>query len=935
MTELSHKEIDVLRRVNDHSDLRLVFFQKIKGLKWFDELEQKGFFADEKNPKPHETGDGYVSVGHWEILDYFEKTSLELNDQENEEYSRKLLSVMRSVTCYAKENHFSNYRTWTAFSKIIQKIPCNLLCVTDLEIVDYWLDDPYNNKSVCESIGKHWLPALLDRDDPHAQDLILKLVELLFKIELSNQRDEPEDSLGVEVRVEIELGREIIKRIADRLGRKLGDQVLPLFERQLQEALEHSDIDRSSVIWRPAIEEHDQNAVHPKPIDLLVDVFRDTLNAFVRTRSPATVEYVSKILESDLMTIQRIAIHAINTNFRILEDFLEQLLEPAFWTVDYKHELWNLLNLNYDFMNEGQREKVLARIKSLERSSQEAAAQTLAFHQAEWLAAIQECGQAENELYCQKVSEAGAEPDHPSFNTYITTGIIKPKAPISAQRLGAMKMEELIEYLEDFKDPEPNFFESQTQGLFKLFRQTIKFSPLRFSQELSAFDDIDVRFVHEITEAFREMWVAKKKLPWFDVWNSLLQFCKRRIERDEFWQQENSDHSNHNMIPDRHWVVGSIARLISEGVQTDSHSIDRSLSPIAREIVFKLLSRQKGEPFNDGNDAVFESINSPRGKCIRALINLTLRECRIADKTNNSNHVEVWKSYKQRYDELVSRKTSSYEATTLFANFLPNLQYMSRVWVNNKLGCLFPLQDQMSFRCAMEGYACVSNFDERIYWFLKKKGHLLKVLDDDEIYDSAKRRAIDLICVATCREVESLESEESLFNVLITRRKKDELEDAIVCLWRMGRVNAEFRPKILDIWRKLLGKLDLSEKKGQSIASELCVLVEFIDTFDDLTLSLVHKIAPYSHVEYNYYYLYEWLEKISAYQPEHAFKIWSRMLSESIPPVNPEDSVKNILGNLVKEGHEGIMNAECIADAYLKGEEILPNKWLIEAKKLD
>ena len=542
-------------------------------------------------------------------------------------------------------------------------------------------------------------------------------------------------------------------------------------------------------VWRPAIEEHDQNAVYPKPIDLLVDVFRDTLNAFVRTRSTASFECVSKMLESDLVTIKRIAIHAISTNFYILEDFFEQLLEPAFWNVDYKHELWDLLNLNYDFMNEGQREKVLARIKSLERSSPEAPPQTVAFHQAEWLAAIQECGQDENELYCQKVSEAGTEPDHPSFSTYIPSGIIKPNAPIPAQRLGAMKTEELIEYLEDFKDPEPNFFESQTRGLYKLFRQTIKFSPLRFSQELSAFDDIDVSFVHEITEAFQEMWEAKQKLPWFDVWNSLLQFCKRRIERDDFWQEENSDHSNNSMIPNRHWVVGSIARLISEGVQTDSHAFDRNLSPIAREIVFKLLSHQKGESFDSGNDAVFNSINSPRGKCIRALINLTLRECRLANKENISNHDEVWKSYKKRYDdELVGRNTPSYEATTLFANFLPNLQYMSPDWVYDNLDSLFLSQDQMSFRCAMEGYANVSNFDERIYRFLKEKGHLLKVLDDDEIFHTAKRRAIDLICVATCKEAESLEIS-TRSNRSLDRQKSDEWQDAIVSLWHLGRAS--------------------------------------------------------------------------------------------------------------------------------------------------
>ena len=189
MTELPPEEHRNLKQENTFTDPTRGFLQQVKGLKWFDELEQRGLFADENNPKPQETSGGHVLISHWRILDYLEKTSLELNDQENEEYSRKFLGILRSVTRYAKQNQFSNHHTWTAFSRIIQRIPCNLLSAADLDIVDYWLDDPYENKSVCESIGKHWLPALLDRNGPHSRALILKLVELLFRLSLSNQSD--------------------------------------------------------------------------------------------------------------------------------------------------------------------------------------------------------------------------------------------------------------------------------------------------------------------------------------------------------------------------------------------------------------------------------------------------------------------------------------------------------------------------------------------------------------------------------------------------------------------------------------------------------------------------------------------------------------------------------------------------------------------------
>ena len=105
-----------------------------------------------------------------------------------------------------------------------------------------------------------------------------------------------------------------------------------------------------------------------------------------------------------------------------------------------------------------------------------------------------------------------------------------------------------------------------------------------------------------------------------------------------------------------------------------------------------LLSREKGSEFDLDKDAVSISINSPRGHCIEALINMTLRSCRLSDKNNKKDHSEVWTHFQQYYDAELGRadsKNPEYEFATLVTNYLPNFLYMSKEWVLGNLHRIF------------------------------------------------------------------------------------------------------------------------------------------------------------------------------------------------------------------------------------------------------
>ena len=372
-----------------------------------------------------------------------------------------------------------------------------------------------------------------------------------------------------------------------------------------------------------------------------------------------------------------------------------------------------------------------------------------------------------------------------------------------------MSTSELIEYLNEFEPSESTFFESPIDGLFDTLREYIKSSPLSFSRKLTEFQSVELRYTYQIIETYRELWVEKSTLPWKDILEPLLSFCHTLVSSEDFWNEKNAELVS-AMIPNRRGVVGSIASLIESGVKSDDHAFESEFLGISEETIVLMLNRQEGDKFEE-NDAVFNAINSPRGKCINALVNLTLRRCRDADALNEKEHSEIWSRYQLNYDqELKPSAPISYEVPTLFANYLPNLLYMSRDWTLANLDRIFSQRDSKWWRCAMEGFAYVSSFKQDLYLYLRNKGHLLKAMNDDTFYHRVHDRVITNVCFAYCLEIESLESPSDFISVLVDRKKSTELNMLIWEFERIGKDNEDQIPKIKEFWRKVLSVIDLN-----------------------------------------------------------------------------------------------------------------------------
>ncbi len=932
MRELNAKEKDLLHRVETKPELQPFFFRKLKGLHWFEPLYERGFFKPEKNPKPLPAKEeGYVSIPTWPVTEYLVITSDEFSDPSNEDYALKLINLFREITSYAKKENFSNYRTWWQLAKIIRKIPCHLISLEDVALIDYWLDDPYERGLVAEQLGGKWLPDLLKKSDEHCNQIALRLLDILYKVNFIDKKYGFREKKNPSLRYESHHAKKITEKIAGLSGLKLGLLAVDLFQSRLILIFDELENDKWSSIWRPAIEEHEQNRSRHDADNILISAYRDSLLGFVDSDVEASSFHLLSLFDCQYQTLKRLAIYTVDKRFDALKNIYGSILISEFFLGNLRHELWHFLSNHYREFDSVQKIKVMDIIEGIEILGDEGNIEdgSTAYKRAIWLSAIKDLDEQASQLYEKYINIIGVEPEHPDFSSYSSGGWVDHKSPIPIEHLLSLNVDALIETVNTYEDSPFRFGELGLEGLVKCFKDVVKTKAKEIYLVLIKFVDSDLAYIYQLIEAYRELWSDRKELPWVAAWPCILDFCSELVGREGFWSEEKSRERRH-LIANRHWVVSAIAQLIEDGTKSDDHAFDKSLLQKAKQILIILLDRQEGEEFKQDSDAVSVSINSPRGRCIEALINLSLRSCRIADK-EHGEHSQAWSQFEDIYaSELKRNERDEYEFATIVANFIPNFHYMSREWVRSNLDSIFDHSDYQKWLCAMQGYAYVGTVYEDVYNHLKANDDFLKALDDENLKDRVEEKVIQNIIISYIQGNENIDRPESLISILINRKDYSELSELIWFIWTLRKEDDDnLREKVFELWPRLLEIVDLASKEGRKLASLLCHWAAFIDEIDVTTESWLLQIAPYAEEDYNSYDLLKSLARISESQALEAQKVWLKML-DSYSYDYPDDAIRQILKNLIVLGPEGERKAKEVVDAYLRHGIDRPMKWLRE-----
>jgi len=247
---LNDKEIKILGLISEDISLENYFFNKVKQLKWFYPLKEKGYFNPKNAPCPKPTDeDGYITIPLWNVLPYLEKVSKQINQPGNEKYTDDLLDIIRDISQYHINNNkcLDNYNTWSYFVKILLNIPNEQIPIDIINFVPIWLDSKYPSSFLSHDIVLELLPKFLT-DDGTEEDIekAEKIFESLFEIKwkegsrdyletLAGMRDEPYLMVDQHWLTESLINKENAQKIGEKCSEKpiymLADRLKTIFRR--------------------------------------------------------------------------------------------------------------------------------------------------------------------------------------------------------------------------------------------------------------------------------------------------------------------------------------------------------------------------------------------------------------------------------------------------------------------------------------------------------------------------------------------------------------------------------------------------------------------------------------------------------------------------------------------------------------------------------
>lgn len=921
MSSLSPTQKDAIKKIVEKPQLQSFFFKEVTGLKWFDELKNHGFFNPECEPKSSD----------WPILIYLEKTALELPD--NHCYIDEYLEFIRSVSSYSKNIQDANTRTWWYLAKLLRFIPTDRLLESDVEHFKLWLSSP-ENMLVGLELGEQLLPRLFQDQQAIKNKIAEGLLELFLDIEwhpsrYDRSRHEPKLIL------EDYWANQVFKTIAGLVGENLGVNGLKLIQSALEEVLNYQSNDKTSFMWRPAIEDHDQNKDHEDPDNLLVTLFRDALLSlnFCNTVSK---EYVLELLNSELLTLQRMAIFVMGEKpSGFVEEIGQVVADKYFHPTAIHHELYHFLNKSYRLLTEEKKSAVLDLIiKTSEGSADPDADKTLqktqnAYGMLRLLTAINGQGfQKADELYQAQLDiTIQNKPEHPDFHIYSSGAEwIGERTPFSAQDLLKFSIDGLIEELKSF-EPQKTWNAPTKYGLSKALKEAILTNPSFIQGRLNKFQSIPLVYISAILEAYRDLWKRYKTekdpgLP--SLFPELFNFVEELIDAPGFWQAEPvADESGFNVGVD--WIVGDIAQLISEVVSSDESAIDAKHNQQLLSIIQSILDNIDGDDFEGFNDAISISINSARGKSIEAFIDLSLRMCRLAEQQNGS-HKECWEDdLKLRFEALfvLGSSINNFEFYALFVHRWPNFRYLDSGWTATKLPNLFDLNKPKILDIALQGFSYLGQYDKVLFLHLRERGILINALKDIGFQDQVRKRIIQFAFIAYLRGDEELADPNHILYFIINTANYELMSELIWFVWtlRSNLKLPEQKEKVFDLWAEITNNIGDGES-AKKIIGKLGEWAVYVERIEQREKALLIKSAPFICLEFNENFFIEELHRLAKDNPEEVTDIFLELLKSCTPTYMPEDVLGII--KIIKQKNPNKFKE--VTDRYIEAESGFINK---------
>ena len=888
---------------------------------FFDHLIEANLFSPEYNSGPVPAEDpGFVRIPYWSTLDYLEAVARQAKKKSDIQLAQKVMKVIHSVSSYRDPDgsRRDNYHTYRKFAEILGLVPVAAVTIEDIDLIPVWLNSKYDRGMVGHALDRGVIRSLLASDSPDDWQKTCTILRHCTAIVWVDKKGLGKGRKKPVPVIEDYWLKDLIKHHASMFGIKAGREAAQIFRNRICEVFGENFGDLPTYLSRPAVEEHPQNHLWDGIVNCIVEGLRDVLLSWIDHEPEGATAFVAEILKDENEMVRRIGIYVLNQRWPVLNSLYSNILGPQLFDSRNIHELYHLLKERFAEFSEPDKAATLETIRQLSPPpDHEEPDRFLRRTQRNWLSAIAGKGYEPVDIWFKRLDtdqNLGRLSEHPDFHYYIETGSWGPgPSPYSTQELLAFAEDgSLIERLNDFQQPN-TWRGPSTSALVKSLAETVGINPQRFVCLLSAFLDARRPYQYGVINGFKRLWdMSKEKQPhldWNVAWEGLINFFERLLNNPEFWTEKVIQEQD--LTPTRDWIPPIIAEFLHAGTKDDDKAYSPELLTRGSSLIKILLENL--EAVDDmKDDAMFQAINSSKGKAIEALFSHTLRVCRVSDK-RRGDHIEAWDSIKPTFDtELVKCENANYEFSTLAAAYLANIDYIGRNWLRSSIGKIFPQDFPANFICAIQGLTYASA-NRSIYELLLEHGVLDRALRLSLKGRQARERIIERIALAYLWGDELLDSPR--FSYLFESGRFEDLEDAISFFSsiRGQELTVDQIEHILCFWEKCVVWAQTLPKPPKSLLSALSRLIRYVTTFGDREVRLLMAVAPHVNVRNNADNFIEELDRLVEQDPVIVSSVLGKVLEAYEPDYDYKDRLKKLLIKLAESGRrkDALLYADC------------------------
>lgn len=408
-----------------------------------------------------------------------------------------------------------------------------------------------------------------------------------------------------------------------------------------------------SQIWRPAVEEHEQNLL-PELRSLLTRAVRNAAISIVRSRQTTLVRTVAALerRKPPWWIFRRIAMHLLVElgNPRSLKRVSKYLTDrELFDAPECLHEYVRLLQRWFPDLNAAQQHRILGwidagplpqHLENLRRNipqftgkpvSDEDVERFKKLWRRDWLQRLGDSLPKEKKPELETlVAELGPR-EHPDLGSY-RTEVVGSQSPLGLDDFKRKSITEQVEYLHNWQPSGDQFMGPSRAGLGERVAKLVAENPDSYAKEAHRFENVDPTYQRFLLNGLRE---AVEKGRSFD-WQLVFRLCQRILEEPiEIPGRQGPPLEDD---PDRTWCRTAVATLLETALRQKQVPIPIGL----KDELWKLLDTLSDDPnptpehevrYGGSNmDPATLALNSTRGQAMHCVIHYAWWVCQSTAK---------------------------------------------------------------------------------------------------------------------------------------------------------------------------------------------------------------------------------------------------------------------------------------------------------------